>query len=128
MLSAESLRKDTRRSVEEVLAPGEASYDEVQLDHVHETIDGRKKGLTRENARLKSKVRDEHLASLAGAGKAAAVGAGAGGGLGLAATLWSKYLEGKNAFRGELTAEDWKEAGVSALMGAGAGVVSGFSV
>ena len=98
MLSAESLRKDTRRSVEELLAPGEASYDEVQLDHVHETIDGRKKGLTRENARLKSEVRDENRASLAGAGKA--VGAGAGGDLGLAATLWSKYLEGKNAFRG----------------------------
>ena len=70
----------------------------------------------------------EHRASLAGAGKAAAVGAGAGGGLALAATLWSKYLEGKNAFRGELTADDWKEVGVSALKGAGAGAVSGFSV
>ena len=55
-----SLREDTGRSLEELLAPGEASYDEVQLDHVHETIDGRKKGLTRENARLKSQVRDEH--------------------------------------------------------------------
>ena len=124
----ESLRQDSGRSVEELLVPGEASYDEVQLDRVHETIDGRKKGLARENARLKSEVRDEHRASLAGAGKAAAVGAGAGGGLGLAATLWSKYLEGKNAFRGEFTGEDWKEAGVSALKGAGAGAVSGFSV
>ncbi len=124
----ESLREDTERSVEELLAPGEARYDEVQLDRVRETIDGRKKGLARENARLKSEVRDEYRASLAGAGKAAAVGAGAGGGLGLAAALWSKYLEGKNVFRGQLTAEDWKEAGVSALAGAGAGAVSGFSV
>ena len=107
---------------------GEASYDEVQLDRVHETIDDREKGPTRENERLKSEVRDEHRASLAGAGMAAAVGALAGGGLGLAATLWSKNLEGKNAFRGELTAEDWKKAGVSALKGAGAGAVSGFSV
>ena len=124
----EAIRQEAGRSFEELLAPGEASYDEVQLDRVHETIDDREKGLTRENERLKSEVRDEHRASLAGAGKAAAVGALAGGGLGLAATLWSKYLEGKNAFRGELTAEDWKKAGVSALKGAGAGAVSGFSV
>ena len=124
----EELRQDTGRSIEELLAPGEASYDEVQLDRVHETIDDREKGFARENERLKSDVRDEHRASLTGAGKAAAVGALAGGGLGLAATLWSKYLEGKNAFRGELTAEDWQEAGVIALKGAGAGAVSGFSV
>ena len=124
----QELRKDTGRAVKELLAPGEASYDEVQLDQVHETIDGRKKGLARENERLKAAVRDEQRASPAGAGKAAAVGALAGGGLGLAATLWTRYLEGKNAFRGELTAEDWREAGVSALKGAGAGAVAGFSV
>ena len=124
----ESIRQETGRPIEEILGPGEASYDEVQLDRVHETIDDREKGLARENERLKSEVRDEHRASLARAGKAAAVGALAGGGLGLAATLWSKYLEGENPFRGELTAEDWKEAGVSALKGAAAGAVSGFSV
>lgn len=124
----ESIRQETRRPIEAILAPGEASYDEVQLDRVHETIDDREKGLARENERLKSEVRDEHRASLAGAGKAAAVGALAGGGLGLAAVLWSKYRDGKNAFRGEFTTEDWKEAGVSSLKGAGAGAVSGFSV
>ena len=48
--------------------------------------------------------------------------------MGLAATLWTKHLDGKNAFRGEFTADDWKDAGVSALKGAGTGAVSGFSV
>ena len=124
----EEIRRDAARSIEELIAPGETSYDEVQLDRVHETIDDREKGLARENERLKSEVRDEQRASMAGAGKAAAVGALAGGGLGLAATLWSRYLDGKNAFRGEFTVEDWKEAGVSALKGAGAGAVSGFAV
>ena len=124
----EELRRDTGRSIEELLRPGEATYDEVQLDRVHETIDDREKGLARENKRLKSEVRDEQRTSVAGAGKAAAGGALSGGGLSLAATLWTRYLEGTNAFRGEFSAEDWKEAGVSTLKGAGAGAVSGFSV
>lgn len=106
----------------------EASYDEVQLDRAHETIDDLEKVLAREIEHVKSEVRDKYRASLAGTGKSGAVGALVGGGLGLAPKLWSNCLEGKNAFRGELTAEDWKETGVSALKGAAACAVSGFSV
>ena len=124
----ESIRQQTGRPIDETLAPGEARYDEVQLERVHETIEDRKKRLAKENESRKARVRDEHRASLAGAGKAAAAGAVAGGGLGLAATLWTKYLEGKNAFRGEFTADDWNDAGLSSLQGAGAGAVAGFSV
>ncbi len=122
------LRQETGRPIEEVLAPGVASYNEVQFDRVHKTIDDWEKKLAREREDLRAGLRDEFRKSRSGAGKAAAVGALAGSSLGLASTLWSKYLEGKNTFRGEFTGEDWQEAGVSALKGAGTGAVSGFSV
>ena len=124
----ESIRRETGRPIDETLGPGEARYDEVQPGRVQRTIEDRKKRLAKENESLKARVRDEHRPSWAGAGKAAGTGAVAGGGLGLAATLWTKYLEGKNAFRGEFTADDWNDAGLSSLKGAGAGAVAGFSV
>ena len=124
----ESIRHETGRPIDEVLGPGEARYDEVQPGRVQRTIEDREKRFAKENENLKARVRDKHGPSGAGAGKAAAAGAVAGGGLGLAATLWTKYLEGKNAFRGEFTADDWNDAGLNTLKGAGAGAVAGFSV
>ena len=124
----ESIRQEMGRPIDETLGPGEARYDEVQPGRVQRTIEDREKRLAKENESLKARVRDEHGPSWAGAGKAAAAGAVVGGGLGLAATLWTRYLEGKNAFRGEFTADDWKDAGLSSLQGAGAGAVTGFSV
>ena len=121
----ESLEQETGRSPDELIASGEARYDEVQQGRVHKTIEERENRITEKNEQLENEVRAEHGPSLAGAATAAAVGAAAGGGVRFAQTVWVKMRDGKNPFRGDFTVEDWKEVGLDTATGAGGGAVAG---
>lgn len=121
----EALEQKTGRSLDGLVEPGEARYDEVQQGRVHETIEDRESRLTDDNVELKDQARGEHGPSLSGAATAAAVGAAAGGGVRFAQAVWVKYREGKNPFQGEYSVEDWKDIGLDTAKGAGAGAVAG---
>lgn len=112
----------------EVVKPGVSDYSEVQQGKIHETLDNHEKQLDEENREIKDQISQDHQASLMEATKAAAVAGAVGGAVSLAAGLYSKYKQGKNPFKGDLTAEDWKELGVSTLKGAAGGAVAGGSI
>ena len=121
----ENLERTTGRSLEDLVEPSEARYDEVQRARVHETIEDRKSQLTDKNKELKDQARGEHGPSLSGAAKATAIGAAAGGGVSFAQAVWVKYREGKNPFQGEFSVDDWKDVGLDTAKGAGTGAVAG---
>ncbi len=125
----ESLQRETGRPIEDLIQPGEATYDEVQQGAVHKTVDRKEQELKKEDDQLKNEAREEHGPSVAGSLEAAAVGAAVGAGVTLAGTLWAKYREGKSPFReGGFSHEDWKDVGLNTATGAGTGAVAGFSV
>ena len=121
----DSIEQSTGRSGDDLIRPGEATYREVQQGSVHETIHDREDGLAGRNEELKDAARAEHGPSLTGLGQAAAIGAAVGAGVGLAQAVWVKYREGKNPFRGDFSAHDWRDIGVPAAQGAGGGAVAG---
>ena len=121
----DDLERATGRSVDDLIEPGDGSYPEVQRGRVHDTLRNRDDRLARENEELKQAARDGHGPSAAGFVKAAALGAAAGGGLGLAQAIWIKHREGRNAFRGEFSIQDWQDVGVVAAQGATGGAVAG---
>lgn len=124
----EKLEQTTGRPLDDLVEPSELTYDEVQPDRIHETIKDRESSLADRNKELKDQARKEHGPSLSGAATAAALGAAAGGGVSFAQTLWIKYRDGKNPFRGEFSHEDWKGIGLDTAKGAGVGAVSGASL
>ncbi|WP_136796206.1 hypothetical protein [Desulfosediminicola ganghwensis] len=112
----------------EVVKPGVSDYAEVQQGKVHETLDNHEKQLDAENKEIKDQIAQDHQASLAEAAKAAAIAGAVGGAVSFSAGLYSKYKQGKNPFKGDLTAEDWKDLGVSTLKGTAGGAVAGGSI
>ena len=121
----DSLKQQTGSSPDDLIEPGEATYDEVQKGRARDTISDREDRLARENEDLKQAARAEHSPSLAGLGKASALGATAGGGVALTQAIWIKYREGKNPFKGEFSTQDWQDVGLTTLKGAGGGAVAG---
>ena len=125
---AETLQQKTGRSLDELIRPGEARYDEVQQGRVHDTIRDRKNRLAEKNEELKEQIPGQHGPSLAGLANAAAAGAAAGGGVRFAQAVWTKYQDGRNPFRGDFSVEDWKDVGLETFTGAGSGAVAGGAV
>ena len=121
----ETLATESGRSLDELIAPGEATYAEAQQGRVHDTIDQKEDRLSETNEDLKEQIHAEHGPTLAGALTAASIGAAAGAGVSFAQSVWVKCKEGKNPFQGDFSAEDWKEIGVDTATGAGGGAVAG---
>ena len=121
----ENLQRTTGKPLEDLVKPGESTYDEVQQGRVHETIQDRENRLGDKNKELKDQAHGEHGPSLSGATTAAAIGAAAGGGVRFAQAVWVKYREGKNPFQGEFSVEDWRDIGLDTAKGAGTGAVAG---
>ena len=112
----------------EVVKPGVSDYAEIQQGTVHGTLDTHQQDLEQQNQRIKEDIVNEHKPSLAEGAKATGVAAAVGASVSLGAGLYKHYKEGKNAFKGELTAEDWKDLGLDTAKGAAIGGVTGASV
>ena len=108
----ESLEQHAGRSLDRVIAPGEATYDEVQYGQVHETIQDQGNRLTEDHEALQDTARAAHGLSLDGALVGAGSGAAAGSGVRFAEAVWHRMRAGRNPFRGEFSLEDWKEIGL----------------
>lgn len=116
------------QSFNEVVKPGASNYAEVQQGEVYETLDNHENHIENENQKIKEEIAQEHQASLAEAAKVTAIAAVVGGAVSLTAGLYSKYKQGKNPFKGDLTSEDWKELGITTAKGSAGGAVAGGSI
>ncbi|TDF82386.1 hypothetical protein [Pseudomonas sp. H9] len=61
-------------------------------------------------------------------GQAAATAGAVGATVGLSAALYGKYKDGKNAFKGDFTAQDWADVGIVTGKAAVGGAVAGGSI
>ena len=124
----QEIERNSGQSFNEVVKPGISKYAEVQQGQVHTTLDNHESQLKVENKGIKEKISLDHQANFSEALKVTAISGAVGGALSFGSGLYSKYKQGKNPFKGELTAQDWKELGVSSLKGAGGGAVAGGSI
>lgn len=116
------------RSFTDVVQPGISKYAEVQQGTVTQTLDRHEQELKQQNEELKQKIHENHSASLSEGLKAAGVAAAVGGALALGTSLYLKYKDGKNIFKGELSAEDWQEIGLNTGQTAIAAGITGSAV
>lgn len=121
----EEIEQQTGRSFSEVVQPGVSDYPEVQKGAIHDTLDRHDQELRDSHTQRKDNIQQDHQASLAEGLKATGIAAGVGGTLALGTSLYGKYREGKNPFKGELTADDWAEVGLITAKGAVGGAVAG---
>ena len=122
----DSLQQRTGRPSDDLIAPGETDYGEVQQGRIHDSIRDREGRLAEENDSLKRRAHADHGPSPAGLGQAAAIGAAVRGRCRPGAQgVWVKCREGKSPFRGDFSAQDWLDIGVPAAQGAGGGAVAG---
>lgn len=112
----------TGKPFTETLQAGTPSYAETQQGAAHDTVSKHEQQLKDKQEELNKEIELEHQASLAEglvvAGQAAAIA----GGISFATMAWKFHKQGKNIFKGDLTAADWKamgvEVGTSAIVGA----------
>lgn len=116
------------QSFTEVVRPGVSSYAEVQQGNITHTLDQHEQELKQQNEELKQTIHEDHSASLSEGFKAAGTAAAVGGALALGTSLYLKYKDGKNVFKGELSADDWKEIGLTTGKTALAAGVTGAAV
>ena len=125
---ADSLEQQTGRSLDDLVAPSEVAYSEVQRGRVDDTIAGREEQLAAKDRELRRQAQVEHGPSLAGAATATVMGGAAGAGIGFAQAVWLKYREGKNPFQGDFAAADWKDVGLETAKGSAIGTLAGGSI
>lgn len=129
------IENTTERSFEQVVQPGISNYAEVQQGAVHATIERHEKDVTHLHGEQNERLNEEERASRAEAHDssgptltegltAAATGAAIGAILSGGAKFHEKLREGKNPFKNEFTAQDWRDVGLATSHGAGAGGVS----
>lgn len=122
------IQERSGQAFDNVVKPGISEYAEVQQGRVFSTLERHQTELNGENARLKDQVVQDHQPSLINAAYAATLAASVGGALSLSIALYGKYQSGKNPFKGEFSADDWKDVGIDTAQGAGLGAVSGVSI
>lgn len=124
----QQIEQQSGQSFHAVVQPGISDYADVQQGKVLTTLDGHESDLKHENERLKDQIFQDHKPNLQEAANAAAMAGAVGGALSFATSLYGKYKQGKNPFRGDFSAEDWGEIGIETAKGAGVGAVAGGSI
>lgn len=119
------IERETGKSFTEVVKPGISDYSEVQQGKVHDTLNKHEQDLKNEQSDRKEKIYQDHQASLSEGMKVAGIGAAIGGASSLGLGIYKKYKEGKNPFKGEFTADDWKELGLTTAKGSVGGAFTG---
>jgi len=107
------------------MKPSISTYAEVQVGNVDNTMNGHQKDLEERNDYRIEQIEAEHGPSVMEGLKATAGAAAVGAAVGFASVAFKKYREGKNIFRGDFGAQDWRDVGVQTAVGGGIGAVSG---
>ncbi|MGP9631998.1 hypothetical protein ACT3R7_02920 [Halomonas sp. AOP43-A1-21] len=118
----------TGRPFNEVVRPGVSDYAEVQQGVVNDTLDNHESDIRETNTEREARIHDDHQASFAEGLKATGMAAGIAGGMAFGAAIYAKHRGGKNVFKGDFDANDWREVGVTTTKGAFGGAVAGASI
>lgn len=125
----DAIEVETGKPWDEVVRPSTSNYAEVQKGNVNETIDRHEDDLEKKNEDLKDNIQADHEPSLYEGLRTAAMAGAVAGAFGFAASAGKKYFgDGKNIFRGDFTAQDWKDVGLDIGKSALAGAVTGGAV
>lgn len=124
----EAFEAATGKSVSEVIKPASFDYKEVQLGTIDETLDAKQAELADANEDLLEGIREKYGPSLKEGMQATATAAAIGAGISFTRLAFRKYRDGKNIFKGDFTAQDWKEVGIDTGKGATLGGVSGGAI
>ena len=123
---AQEIEELSGKSFAQVVKPSLSSYSDVQQGKIYDTLDKHEQGLSDENRQIKKSIKTDAQPNLGDMVQATAKGALIGGGIRLAFKTYEKYKQGKNPFRGDYTAKDWKEVGIDIAKGAvGGGIAAG---
>lgn len=112
----------------DVIDSGEATYEEVNWEHIDDTLDNHERILKARSDDIKDAIETDLDPTLGGLAQATWIGGVTGGGVGIAQALIVKYRNGKNPFKGEFTQEDWADVGLAGRQGGTAGTVAGSAV
>lgn len=118
----------TGREFEDAVRPASFDYREVQVGAIDEALDKRQNELSDANEKEVEAIQAEHGPSWQEGLKATAAAAAVGAGVSFVRASFGKYKEGKNIFKGDFTAEDWKDVGLESAEGAIIGGVTGGSL
>jgi len=121
---AQEIEELSGKSFSAVVKPGISNYTEVQQGKLHDTLDRHEQKLSDENKQIQENIRTDAQPNLGDMAQVAGKGALIGGGIRLAFKVYEKYKQGKNPFRGDYTADDWKEIGIDTAKGAAVGGIA----
>lgn len=124
----QEIERQTGQPFEQIVKPSLSNYADVQQGKITETLDKHEQELKQKNDELKDTIKDEHKPSWEGAAQAAVVAGAVGGAISLGTAFYSKYKQGKNAFKGDFSQEDWKDVGIITAKGAGGGAIAGGAI
>lgn len=122
------IEQETGKSFREVVRPAISDYREVQQGKVHETLDEHEKDIYKKNEEIKKDINQAHQPSLQEGLKVAGISAIVGGVISLTTGFYRKYREGKRFYKGEFSADDWKEVLGDAAKGSAVGSITGASI
>ncbi|MBH3411274.1 hypothetical protein [Pseudomonas putida] len=128
LAKVEEIERESGKAFQEVVKPSVQDYADPQQGKVLDTLSREEDQLSARNEQRKDDIRVENGPSLAGAAQAAAVAGAVGGAVGLTTALYGKYKEGKNAFKGDFTAQDWADVGIDTGTAAIGGAIAGGSI
>lgn len=123
--SVEDIETLTGRDLGDAVRPASFDYKEVQTGAIDETLDKKQEELNDANEERVKDIQAEHAPSWQEGLQATAAAAAAGASVSFLRATFGKYREGKNIFRGDFTAADWKDVGLDTSKGAAIGGVSG---
>lgn len=107
----------TGQGFDDVVKPSVSKYADVTRGRIHQTLDRHEQAIRGENRSAIEALQAEAQPSLGDAAAAAGKGAVVGAGLNLTLAFYAKHKQGKNPFRGDYTAEDWRDVGIQTLSG-----------
>lgn len=114
------LESQTGKSFTELVSPSQVNYDQVQINHAGNTIDGKEKEIIEVDNAKRQEYWEMSRASVEEGLKAAGIAAAISAVFSFATSLMN-ILKGKNKKLSELTKEDWqyilKETGLGAVKG-----------
>jgi hypothetical protein len=128
LAKVKEIEETSGKPFQDVVKPSLQNYADPQQGKVFDTLEREENALADRNDRRKEQIRSENGPSLAGAAQAAAIAGAVGGAVGLTTSLYAKYKEGKNVFKGDFNTQDWADVGIDTGTAAIGGAIAGGSI
>lgn len=122
------IENETGKSFQEAVKPSTFEYAEVKQGKVSQTLDNYEKQLSKNNTQKKIRIAENHRANIGEALKVTRIAAAAGAAVSLTTAFYIKAKDGKKFYKGDFSADDWKEVGIDTIKGGVVGAISGAAI